>query len=403
MPEGMRSVLDQPRAARWLVPILAALFAAVAVIFTPGTWWESALVIAVVVLFAAWVRWPAVMPVLGLFAPAAVFTACIGGDLEPSLFLTSLLALVAAAWEDRRWLAWTIVALCILTPVAAALAAPHERIGWPVWVLGIGFPAVIGIIIRRLERVSAELARARQELAERAVIEERRRIGRDVHDLVGHGLAAVMLQVTGARHVLRRDPDAADEALRVAEEVGRESMQELRRTVELLRSETAPTDAPPASLRQIRQLARTYAAGGLRVEFIESGDLDAVAPSQALAAYRIAQQALANAALHAADAQTMVRLDVTPDAIALLVESLGAATAEGAGADDGWPARIGHGLTSMRERARVAGGEFWAGPSGSGWSVRCELPATPVEASDPAAASGTGADQERRTTPRSEP
>lgn len=380
MSAGMTSTLREQRAARWFVPVLAALFAAVAVIFTPGTWWESALVIASVGLFALWVRWPAIMPVLGLFTPAAVFTACIGGDLEPSLFLTSLLALVAAAWEDRRWLAWAIVILCILTPVLSSLAAPHERIGWPVWVLGIGFPAVIGLIIRRLERVSAELARARQELAERAVIDERRRIGRDVHDLVGHGLAAVMLQVTGARHVLHRDPAAADEALRVAEEVGRESMQELRRTVELLRSETAPTDAPPASLRQIRQLARTYAAGGLRVDFTESGDLDAALPSQALAAYRIAQQALANAAQHAADARTVVRLKVTPEVISLHVESIEPGGAAPHGHDER-PARTGHGLTSMRERARVAGGEFWAGPTATGWSVRCELPATPADAS----------------------
>ena len=70
------------------------------------------------------------------------------------------------------------------------------------------------------------------------MLEERRRIARDVHDSVGHGLAAVLLHVTGARHVLRRDVDAADEALAEAERVGRRSMQELRETLGLLRSGT---------------------------------------------------------------------------------------------------------------------------------------------------------------------
>src|SRR5262249_56394939 len=108
-----------------------------------------------------------------------------------------------------------------------------------------------------------QVAARRRELAEQAMLEERRKIARDVHDFVGHGLAAVMLQVTSARHVLRRDPAAAEEALRSAEEVGRQSMRELRRTVALLRSdEDGATDPLPAAT-EIPTLVEQARTGGL--------------------------------------------------------------------------------------------------------------------------------------------
>ena len=96
-----------------------------------------------------------------------------------------------------------------------------------IWILGIVFPWAMGRGAARQSHLATQLDASRHELAQQALL-ERRRIARDVHDLVGHGLAAVMLQITGARHVLRRDPAAAEEALRTAEDVGRRSMQELR-------------------------------------------------------------------------------------------------------------------------------------------------------------------------------
>src|SRR5690606_18998196 len=182
--------------------------------------------------------------------------------LEPSMFLISLLSLVAAAWEPRRWLAWVLVAARMPTPIIGTPPGHGGRIR-TVWVLGIGFPAVVGVITRRLDLVTAELAAARQELAQRAVADERQRIGRDVHDLVGHGLAAVMLHLTGARHVLRRDPDAADRALQTAEQAGRASLQELRRAVDQLRREEDDTSAPAPGLGQVRELVATYRSAGL--------------------------------------------------------------------------------------------------------------------------------------------
>ena len=132
------------------------------------------------------------------------------------------------------------------------------------------------------------------------MLEERRRIARDVHDFVGHGLAAVMLQLTSARHVLRRDPDAAEEALRSAEEVGRRSMAELRRTVALLRSDDDGAIGPPVpTALEIPALIDDARARGLAVELQVRGDLAQISPGVGVALYRFGQEALANAARHA--------------------------------------------------------------------------------------------------------
>jgi len=233
-------LLREPLAGRQLVAPLAALFF-LAALADPGRWWELLALALPVVLFALWPRRPGLLRLLTALTPPAVVVALWGGGLEPGMFIVSLLALTVAAWEDNRPLAAAGVLLSVLTPVVLGFLSP-AHVAWGIWILGILFPTVLGLTVRRLERVTAELARARDELAERAVLDERQRIGRDVHDLVGHGLAAVMLHLTGARHVLRRDVDAADEALRTAEEAGRASLQELRRAVDQLRREEDDTD-----------------------------------------------------------------------------------------------------------------------------------------------------------------
>jgi signal transduction histidine kinase len=120
------------------------------------------------------------------------------------------------------------------------------------------------------------------------LLAERRGIARDVHDFVGHGLAAVMLQVTSARHVLRRDPASAEEALRSAGEVGRRSMEELRRTVMQLRSDDEAGVAPPLpSARETPALVDQARAGGLAVELRLRGDLARISTGVGVALYRI--------------------------------------------------------------------------------------------------------------------
>jgi signal transduction histidine kinase len=240
-----------------------------------------------------------------------------------------------------------------------------------IWVVAMVFVWVVGRAVARQERLVVELEGARRQLAEQALVAERRRIARDVHDFVGHGLAAVMLQVTSARHVLRRDAEAAEEALRSAEEVGRSSMQELRRTVTILRSDDeAGVAAPVPSATEIPALVEQARAGGLAVELQTRGDLSRLPPGIGLTVYRIAQEALANAARHAPRARTVLELKVANGRVALFAETRGPIAAGSASERE----RPHYGLIGMRERASALGGQFAAGPTPDGWRVRCELP-----------------------------
>ncbi|TDE88572.1 sensor histidine kinase [Occultella glacieicola] len=377
--------------ARRLVPVLAVAFALLAVIADAGDWRNGLLLLIPVAAFGAWYRWALPIPLIAVPVVAGVAGATWNGDFEPAFFLLSLLALVSVAWCEHRPTAWALVVVSVAAVVGVTVARPDVHIAWAPWVVGISFPAVLGWVIRRQEQTTAQLTRARRELAERAVQDERRRIARDLHDLVGHGLAAVLLQVTSARHVLRRDVDSADEALAAAEQVGRASMADLRATMDLLRADGEPTgNAPLPGLAQLPELVAAYAERGLDVDLTAGSDgtgepagagdapegtdpptaTRAPEPGTAVALtlYRIAQEALANAATHAPDARTRVRTAVGPASISLEVLTDGPLRPGPAGAG-------GHyGLLGMRERAEVIGADFDAGPTETGWAVRCTVP-----------------------------
>jgi signal transduction histidine kinase len=382
-------VVDEPTPARFegddlrrLVPVFATAVAVAAfVVADPSSEVASSasdvvLAAAPVVAFALWayvrnVPLPAVS--LGVVVPVVVAQRF--GELEPLLFDVSLLAFVIGRWSRSLAAAASLGLFAVAAPVAAAIQDPNE-IAVGIWILGITFPWVLGRAFRRQVQLVAELDASRRELAQQAVLAERRGIARDVHDLVGHGLAAVMLQVTSARHVLRRDPAAAEEALRSAEDLGRRSMNDLRRTLALLRSNDEAGVAPPLpSATEIAALVDHARAGGLDVELRVRGDLSWISPTVSVAAYRITQEALANAALHAPHAQTVVGLELADGNVRLEVESNGQDVA----GSDSERQRPRYGLIGMRERATALGGEFAAGPTSDGWRVRCRLP---LEASD---------------------
>ncbi|MDN5858126.1 MAG: histidine kinase [Pseudonocardia sp.] len=318
-----------------------------------------------VAAFAAgmWTPWlPA--PLLALAVAAPTVLAVGSGRLEQVLFLCALTALVVAWFETSPVPAVVAGLVCAVAPVVAyAMLPPREDFGVVSWVLGVGFALLSGRLVRRQLDLTERLQAAQRELAAVAVAQERRRIARDVHDLVSHGLAAVLLHLTGARHVLHRDPDAADEALAEAETAGRRSMAELRSVMTLLRaSDDAGTDAPVPGLADVERLA-----GAAQIELAVDGDLDAPEPAVGLAAYRIVAEALTNARRHAPQATTTVRLTVTGATLVVDVTSVGATEPA---SDD----RPRYGLVGMRERAEIVGGTVVAGPVPDGWRVHAELP-----------------------------
>jgi signal transduction histidine kinase len=371
---------------RVLIPVFAVATAMLAAVTDSSSGADLVLCGLAAAPFLVW-AYVGGMPLLALslavIVPAVV--AQRSGQLEPLLFEVSLLAFVigrSASWPTESG---GLGLLALLAPVVASVIQDPSEISTGIWVLGIAFPWVFGRAAAHQAELVAELQATRRELAQQALLVERRRIARDVHDFVGHGLAAVMLQVTSARHVLHRDPAAAEEALRSAEEVGRRSMRELRRTVALLRSDDEGAVAPPVpSAGEIPALVEDARAGGLEVELRMRGDLSSIAAGVGVALYRIAQEALANAARHAPSARTILGLDVGNGRASLTAETTGPTAAAPAGE----PRRAGFGLVGMRERAAALGGELSAGPTRDGWLVTCKLP---LEAKDalPVADGGT--------------
>lgn len=357
---------------RRLVPPFSVVVAVGAVVADPSSAADIVLAVIPVAAFTLWAYVPSVpLPALSLAVIVPVVVAQADGRLEPLLFHVSLLGFVVAGWSRSLAAAVSLGLLATAAPVVAALIQDPSEIAVGVWLLGVTFPWIVGRAFARQVELATELDASRRELARQAVLAERRGIARDVHDLVGHGLAAVMLQVTSARHVLRRDPAAAEEALRSAEALGRRSMNELRRTVALLRSDDESGRAPPLpSATEVAELVDAARLGGLDVELRVRGDLSVIAPGVGIAVYRIAQEALANAARHAPDAQTVVGLELADGHVRLEVETSGRAV--GARTDE--PEGPRYGLIGMRERATALGGEFAAGPTPDGWRVRCSLP-----------------------------
>jgi signal transduction histidine kinase len=358
--------------ARAVIPVFALAAAVVAAVSdpppSPG---DLVLAAAAPAALAAWTYRPRVpLTALTLAVIVPVVAAQRTGTLEPLLFEASVLGFVVARWAESLAVAAALGLLAALTPVAAAVVQDPAEVSVGIWIMGIAFPWIVGRAAARREELTAQLDATRLELAQQALEAERRRIARDVHDFVGHGLAAMMLQVTSARHVLHRDPAAAEEALRSAEEVGRRSMRELRRTVALLRSDAGDAVAPPVpSADEIEALVEDARAGGLDAELRTDGELAQIAPGVGVAIYRIAQEALANAARHAPHARTVLALEVRDGWASLVAETTGPTVAPA-----GERERQRYGVIGMRERATALGGDLTAGPTPDGWRLTCRLP-----------------------------
>ncbi len=236
--------------------------------------------------------------------------------------------------------------------------------GWAAWVGGTCF-AIVGCLFGRRQRdLVVQLREAQAGLELRAQAEERNRIARELHDVIAHSLTVSLMHVTSARLAVRDDPSDALRALEEAERLGRDSLDEVRHVVGLLRRPDSPdpTRPLPGSL-DVPALVERYRNAGADIDAHIDGDLDVVSGTVGLAAYRILQEALTNATKHAPAAPSTVHVAVRSDRVCLDVDTAGP---PGRGA--------GLGLVGMHERARALGGTVTAGAGGRGWLVHAELP-----------------------------
>jgi signal transduction histidine kinase len=213
-----------------------------------------------------------------------------------------------------------------------------------------------------------DLRRSQAENARQAVIAERVRIARDLHDVIAHHVSVMGVQASAARRVLHTDPGVASEALAAVESTARTAIDELSGLLGVLRETDGPDEATLPGLEQVARLVDETRAMGLAVEYAVYGEPRPVPDAIALSAYRIVQEALTNTVKHAAATAAEVRLRYLDQALEVEVND------DGRGAV-GPAVGTGLGLVGMRERVGVHGGHLEVGPRrGGGFQVRARLP-----------------------------
>ena len=221
-----------------------------------------------------------------------------------------------------------------------------------------------------LERRAEELRRSQEENTRGAIVAERVRIARDLHDVVAHHVSVMGVQAGAARRVLDTDRELASTALRTVEETARTAIGELHGLLGVLRAEPDGESGPErlAGLDQLSELVSTARSAGLEVELGVFGEPRPVPDGVALSAYRVVQEALTNVVKHARARRAEVRVRYLDHTLEIEVTDDG----RGTGRRDG----SGFGLLGMRERIAVHGGELEAGPRpDGGYRVRASFPA----------------------------
>jgi len=330
-------------------------------------------------------RWPWVA--IGLVSVYCTVTAVLGVPTEGF----GLLVVTYTAAASLPLGASTAATVLMWGPamVAAAVTGTHDavvRLTLPTFVLFNTMAAVVAyltgrVVFTRRRYIAALVERAtaaeqnQQALAAQAVSEERRRIARELHDVVAHHVSVMGVLATGSRRMLQKDPKTADEALATIEETSRTVLREMRRLLDVLRTDPEPPDsfAPQPSIAGLAALVEQVREAGLEVGLTNriSGYLPALDPAVALTLYRIVQEALTNVIKHAGPGATAhVRLDVENGCLALEVYDTGQGPpAAGNGA------AVGHGLLGMQERVALFGGTLRTGPRpGGGFRVYARIP-----------------------------
>lgn len=287
------------------------------------------------------------------------------------VFLTILIAFFAAVMQGRRLMAWTVLAAeFVLFPWVPHLLG-NEPAPTPTGILGLaGWLLVFATITEIMHIRQQRILRAREEEARRRAGEERLRIARELHDVLGHNISLISVQAGVALHLMDQQPEQARVALSVIKDTSKDALRELRSVLDVLRQvNEQPPRAPSPGLACLGDLVSRASEAGLQVHTEISGDLKSLPTSVDLAAFRIVQEALTNVMRHAGQTTSSVHVSCNAQELTLRIDN---AAGKDASRDGSAPGR---GLLGMRERATALGGVVEAGsrPDG-GFRVFARLP-----------------------------
>lgn len=289
--------------------------------------------------------------------------------------MTMPMILVAAysvgAHLDRRASAVGLAMGAALVSLAI-LATGSGGSGYGFGLLLVTGPWIAGVLVRARSTAEAEAVAVAHSRARQAADDERERIARELHDIVSHGLSAMVVQAAAAAELVDRSPDAARQAMHQVQTTGAAAMMEMRHMLGLMRGGDVVGRRPQPDLDDVTDLVAAEQAAGRLVNLTVQGAPRELPRGLALSVFRIVQESLTNVRKHASGSRCEVSLRHSPVALEVEIVDDGVGGAQR-------PGSPGFGVIGMRERARLYGGDLEAGPRSAdgGWRVRCRFPLEP--------------------------
>lgn len=334
----------------------------------PWHWWGYAAIAA----SAVPLLWRRRAPVAVLLASLTA-TACydLFGDVPAQpIWYGGLVAIYTVAERSRRW---PRVAMLMVT-VGGSLAIGSSETALRSGVLffaayAIGRAAATSsAYTTALQQRAVQIEHERRIEVQRAAERERARIARDMHDILSHAVAVMVVQAEAGPVVLRTDPERAEAAFDAISTAGRDAMVQLRRILDVLREDDGPR-GPQPTIDDLPPLAAKASGPALTVTYSATGEPRPLRPDVEVATYRIVQEAVTNVVKHAGAGRADIRLLWQEDTLVIDI------TDDGRGTSRLLPSG-GDGLIGIRERAAACGGTAVMGPrpDGPGFQVHVELP-----------------------------
>jgi len=292
--------------------------------------------------------------------------------------ISFIIAFFVAATAGKRYWAWLVLAINFawaiwLAPLVYGYPIPpvNDALLLAGWVLAVAIAAEAYRF--RTERVAATRV-SRQIDQRRQQSEERLRVARDLHDVIGHNISLINVQASMGLDLIDSQPEQARAALGAIKSASKEALEELRTMLTTLRQDDDAPRSPAPGLDRLPELIELTRAAGLNVEVEVAGKALPLPAAVHLAAYRIIQESLTNVARHAGRARVMVRVSYDDGAVHVEIDDDGKVPSR-----EGSAIGTGSGITGMRERAAALGGDLSAGfRHGGGFRVSARLPVRPA-------------------------